>query len=93
MLQKVEKSVLKLVPKWAKIYYNIALLASDSVIFGLLERCQNIMFFWVPLLRLKKTEKLAQDAAKGRFARHGPAPAIAFLGIWAPGRPRARGQF
>ena len=29
----------------------------------------------------KKTEKLAQDAAKGRFARHGPAPRIAFWGI------------
>ena len=40
----------------------------------------------------KKTEKLAQDAAKGRFARHGPAPVIAFLGILAPGRPRARSQ-
>ena len=30
---------------------------------------------------LKKTEQLAQDAAKGRFARHDPAPDIAFLGI------------
>ena len=31
-------------------------LAIDSVIFGLLERCQNIMFFLVPLWRLKKSK-------------------------------------
>ena len=49
--------------------------------------------FFGTSLEAQKVEKLAQDAAKGRFARHGPAPAIAFLGIWAPGRPRARGQF
>ena len=48
--------------------------------------------FFGTSLEAQKVEKLAQDAAKGRFARHGPAPAIAFLGIWAPGRPRARSQ-
>ena len=94
MLQKVEKSVLKLLPKWAKIDQNIAPEAifgywfCDFWPFGAMPK-QHV--FFVPLLRLKKTEKLAEDAAKGRFARHDPAPAIAFLGIWATGRPtRAR---
>ena len=40
-------------------------LAIDSVIFGLLERCQNIMFFFCTSLEAQKVEKLAQDAAKG----------------------------
>ena len=49
--------------------------------------------FFGTSLEAQKVEKLAQDAAKGRFARHGPAPSITFLRIWVPGRPRARSQF
>ena len=48
--------------------------------------------FFSAFLEAQKTEKLAQDAAKGRLARHDPAPVIAFLRILAPGRPCARGQ-
>ena len=96
MLQKVEKSVLKLLPKWAKIDQNIAPEAifgywfCDFWPFGAMPK-QHV--FFVPLLRLKKTEKLAQDAEKRCLGDSEAAPGIKFLGILAPGRPRARGQW
>ena len=40
-------------------------MAIDVVNFGLLERCQNIMFFCGTSLEVQKVEKLGRDAAKG----------------------------
>ena len=67
-------------------------LAIDSVDFWPFGAMPKHHVFFGTSLEAQKVEKLAQDAAKGRLARHGPAPAIAFLRIWAPGRPCARGQ-
>ena len=96
MLQKVGKSLSKWLPKWAKILQNIAPEATfghwfcDFWPFGAMPKHH---VFFSAFLEAQKTEKLAQDAAKGRLARHEPAPMTAFLRIWAPGRPCARGQW
>ena len=96
MLQKVEKSLLKLLPKWAKIHQNIAPEATFGhwfCEFGRFGPMPKQHAFFVPLLRLKKMEKLAQDAEKNCPGDSEAAPGIQFLGILAPGRPRARSQW
>ena len=62
-------------------------LAIDSVIFGLLERCQNIMFFLVPLWRLKKSKSWTKMRPMGPqyCERH---RTFGDFGPWAPMRAR-----
>ena len=68
MLQKVENSLLKMLPKWIKIHQNVALEATfghwfrDFWPFGAM--LKRHVFFGTSL-EAQKVEKLAQDAAKG----------------------------
>ena len=60
-------------------------LAIDSVIFGLLERCQNIMFFLVPLWRLKKSKSWPKMRPKGALHATSLHRSSHFWGFWALG--------
>ena len=72
MLQKVEKSLLKLLPKWAKIHQNIAPEATfghwfcDFGPFGAMPK-QHV--FFVPILRLKKENSWPKMRPTGRQPR------------------------
>ena len=60
-------------------------LAIDSVIFGLLERCQNIMCFLVPLWRLKKSKSWTKMRPMGPQCRERHKKAPYFWGFWPLG--------
>ena len=68
-------------------------LAIDSVIFGLLERCQNIMFFLVPLWRFKKSKSWAKMRPKGNLGDKEWGPGGGLSGAVAPrGRPQVHAR-
>ena len=65
-------------------------LAIDSVIFGLLERCQNNMFFCTSL-EAQKTRKVGQGCGKEAPWGQRPCtrdPIFEDLGPWAPTRAK-----
>ena len=68
--------------KSIKISFLRRPLAIDSLIFGVLERCQNIMFFLVPRWRLKKSKSWPKMRPKD------PQPRNEIL-LWPAWCPRA----
>ena len=93
MPQKVETSMLKWLPKWVKIGPKMTPGATfghwlcDFWPFGAAPKNKG---FLIPLWRLQKTEKLAQDAAKWAKRVSGTWARAWFRSQGAPGRPRAR---
>ena len=94
MLQKVEKSMLNLIPKWAKIDQNIAPEATfghwfcDFWPFGAMPKHH---VFFVPLLRLNKNRKIGPRCGKEvPWGQRGCTrdPIFRDFGPWAPTRAK-----